>query len=324
MKKTLVLVLILLSCLFASLPVRSSFANQTIDKILVVVNDEIITDSDLEAVVAPVITRMRSTLTGQELDRKIQEAREFYLNKMIEDLLLTSAARELKFEVEETEIDEMINDVRKRFPSQQAYEQVLRDQGMSFKKLRDRFRNELLKQKAIDFKVRSRINVSPGEIKAYYDAHPGEFQGTQELQVRQILIRTGDSRSDEAAQEIAQSLVKRIELGDDMETLATQFSEDSQAEKGGSLGWVKKGQFMERLDREIFKLKKGEVSQPIKSSLGYHVFKIEDVKDAVTQSFEEVQAKIQKQLYDGKTEILLKEWLEELKLKSYVSYQGAG
>ena len=97
--------------------------------------------------------------------------------------------------------------MREKFPSDDVYDRVMKEQGISQKKLRDRFRDDIMKRKMIDFKVRSRVTLSPGEIKAYYDAHPDEFKGVPEVHARQILVRSGAARSDELAKTTIESIV---------------------------------------------------------------------------------------------------------------------
>jgi len=298
-------------------------AVDTIDRILVIVNDEIITESDLNQVLVPIIARLRATTTvDTELQAKIEEARSYFLKQMVEDRLVVSAANDTAIEVEQSEVDEMMADMRKKFPTQEVFENVLREQGISFKELRERFRNDILKRRMIDYKVRSRVSVSPGDVLDYYTAHEGDFKGAREARVRQILIRTGSTRSAAEARDMAVSLVEKLSEGADMAELAREYSEGVEAQAGGAMGWIKEGQFMERIDRPIFKLQIGEHTQPIKTQLGYHIFNVEDAEEAKPLSFDDVRNDIHKNLYRMETEVLLREWLQELHENAYVAYQG--
>ncbi|MCA9396315.1 MAG: peptidylprolyl isomerase [Candidatus Omnitrophica bacterium] len=303
------------------MPVSSASALDTVDRILVVVNDDIITDSDLNAVLGPLSERLKATVTGPELETKLREAQTFILRQMIDDRLITSAAREKNIQVEESEIDKMVDEMRGKFPSEEAFNRVMQQQGMSFKELRERFKVDILKQRMIDFKVRSRISVSPGDIRDYYDAHPEEFDAMPRAKVRQILIRTGTVRTEIEAKQIIQSLVSKIEAGENFADVAGEFSEDSESENKGDMGWVEKNQFMERIDSAIFKLKPGEMSEVIKTQLGFHVFKLEDFEKSAPKPFEEVQYKIEHIIYKQKVNTLMSEWLDELRNNAYISFQ---
>ncbi|MBF0254263.1 MAG: peptidylprolyl isomerase [Candidatus Omnitrophica bacterium] len=296
-------------------------SSEMVDRILVIINDEIVTESDLNQFLYPLYTRLKATLSGPELQAKMEEARERMLQQMVEDRLIVSAAREAELEVKEEEIDEMVDDMRKKFPNQEVFETVLREQGLSFKKLREQFHDRILKRQMIDFKVRSRVSVSPADVSEYYAAHVDEFEGQAEVRVRQILVRTGQVRSEDTARTIAISIVEKLDQGQSMEELARIYSEGSEADRGGEMGWVKKGQFMERIDRELFRLNEGTHSDPIKTQLGYHIFKIEETRNPEPQSLEEVKDRIRNFLYQEKTEELLRKYLAELRQNAYIAFK---
>jgi len=295
---------------------------QTVDRILVIVNDEIITESDLATVLQPVVTRLRASMGGRDLYEKVEEARIYYLRQLVDDRLIISAAKLMDIEIEESEVDEMMSDMRKKFPNQEAFEALLREQGLSVRRLRERFRDDILKRKAIDFKVRSRVAVSPGEIKKYYTDHEEEFRGSPELKIRQILIRTGVTRSEETAEATAEFIAKKLDEGADIAALAREYSEGVEAADGGDMGWIKQGQFMERIDDVLMGLEPGKHSGPIKTQLGFHIFKIEDKTNTEPIQFEDVRGKIANRLYGERTKELLTEWLDELRKDAYIEHKG--
>ena len=162
MNKRPVILILAAFLLAAGLPVAQAV---TVDRIMVVVNDEIITESDLESILRPVTTRLRATVSGTLLQEKIEEARLYFLRQLVDDRLIISEAKRMDIKVDETEIDEMMADMRKRFSNPETFENALKDQGITVRRLRDRFKNDILKRKAIDFKVRGRISVSPAKFR---------------------------------------------------------------------------------------------------------------------------------------------------------------
>ncbi len=297
-------------------------ASETLDRILVVVNDQIITESDLDRVLQPILSRMKATVDEDTFKRQSNEARSAFLKQLIDDRLIISEAHATDTTVDETEVDEMMDDMRSKFPSDDVFENVLQQQGLTRKKLRERFSDDIIKRRIIDFKVRARVAVSPGEIKDFYDEHKDEFLSPPEVRVRQILIRAGDTRSDEDAKEVASSLYDRLAAGEDMTALATQYSEGSENDVGGDMGWIKEGQYMQNLDKAIFALQLDEISAPIQTRLGYHIFRVEQQKERVVLSLSEIRNRIEGMLYKEKTAELLKSWLKELREDAYISYRG--
>jgi peptidyl-prolyl cis-trans isomerase SurA len=304
---------------------RIAQAADTVDRILVIVNDEIVTESDLTQALYPIVTRLRATTAGPDLDAKIQDARKLVLSEMIKNQLIISAARAMdpkyKMAAEPAEIDKMIVDMRAKFPSDEVFDQVMKEQGISHKDLRDRFRDDIMKRNMVDFKVRSRVTLSPGENRRYYDEHPKEFAGVAEVHARQILVRVGTARTDELALSTVNSIVEQLAKGAAFADLAKEYSEASDAAEGGDMGWVRKGQFMERIDRAIFKLKTGQTSAPIKSQLGYHLFRVDEKRVSAPVSYESALNKIDNYLYKKKMAQELGAWLKELRRDAFISYQ---
>ncbi len=300
-------------------------AQNTLDRILVVVNDEIITDSDLNQALYPLITRLRATTSGADLDAKLIEIRKNVLKDMISDRLIISAARavdpKFKITAEETEIDDMVEEMREKFPSEEVFDKVMKEQGMSRKKLRDRFREDIMKRKMVDFKVKSRVTLSPGEIKAFYDEHPDDFRGVPELRARLILVRAGTTRSEELARGTVQSIVDQLAQGADFAEMAKEYSEASDAASGGDMGWVQQGRFMDRIDKAIFKLEAGQTSDPIQTQLGLHLFRVEEKRQSAGISYQEAIPRIENYLYKKKVADELKSWLAELREKAFISFQ---
>lgn len=308
------------------LVVRSAPAQaDTLDRILVVVNDEIITSSDLNQALYPLITRLRATMTGPELDAKIAETRKNIIKDMISDRLIISAARAVdarfKITAEESEIDEMMTDMREKFPSEEVFDKVMKEQGMSQKKLRERFREDIMKRKMVDFKVKSRVTLSPGEIRNFYDSNPDDFSGVPEVRARQILVRAGTTRSEEIAQSTMQTIVDQLAAGADFAELARTYSESSDAAEGGDMGWLRQGRFMARIDKAIFGLEPGRVSEPIQTQLGLHLFKVEEKRVSAARTYEESIARIETYLYKKKVADELQLWLQELRDKAFISVQ---
>ncbi len=292
------------------------------DRILVVVNDEIITESDLRSAMEPIAAQYRASLSGEELNERLRAAEEGFLNTIIDDHLIVSAAkREPNVTVEELEIDAVFDEFRARFPSEDVFQRVLTEQRISFKKLRDRFRDQIMKRKMIDYKVRSRISVSPGDVHDYYHAHPDEFVRPGRARVRHILIRIGDRYDEKEAGELAGAIYKKAAEGDDFAGLARAYSGAANAEAGGDMGWVEKGQFRGDIDEALFALEVGGVATPIHSQLGYHLFKVEDREPPAQLPLEEVQKLIERSLFNKRAGELLDHYLAELRHDAYIAYQ---
>lgn len=314
MKKFLIAVLVS-AALVAAGPL---WAGEVVERILAVVNDEIVTDQDLEFIMAPVAAQYRTRYSGAELEDRLAKLREDYLRKAIDDKLVLSQAKKLQVIVKDEEVDEMITEVRNKFPDRERFLQALAEQGMTEKKLWNRFHDQLMTQKLVNYEVRSRISVSPGEVSAYYKNNPDYFANEDRVELKQILIREG-SRTPEEAKSFADSLVAKLKQGQSFEELAKNFSEGAEAADGGQMGWISRGQLMGDIDQQVFSLKPGEVTEPLHSSLGYHIFKVVQKEQSTLKPLAEVKDEIQDLLFKQKLKQRLEAWTEGLKKNAYIS-----
>ena len=295
-----------------------SFSAEIVERILAVVNDEIITEQDLEIVMAPVLAQYRTSYTGAEFDEKVKEARREFLNKVIDDKLILSEAKRKQVIVKDVEADEMMADVRSKFPSREAFLKTIEDQGLTEKKLWARFHDQLMTQKLVNFEVKSRVSVSPGEVNEYYKAHGQDFVQGDRVQLQHILIRTS-TRSEEEARQLSESIAAKIQAGKSFDEMAKTYSEGAEAKEGGQMGWVEKGQLLGEIDEKVFQLEAGQMTPPMQSSLGYHLFKVVERKKFSLKPLSEVRGQIQDVLFKEKLKTRLESWMQTLKKNAYIS-----
>ena len=117
---------------------------EVVERILAVVNDEIVTEQDLEIVMAPVVAQYRTMYTGAEYDEKVKEARQEFLSKVMDDKLVLGEAKRKLVIVKDEEVDEMMIEVRNKFPTREAFLSAIEEQGLTEKKLWNRFHDQLM------------------------------------------------------------------------------------------------------------------------------------------------------------------------------------
>ncbi len=303
---------------FSATLIGVASAAEVVDKILAVVNDEIVTEQDLQLVMAPITAQYRTMYTGREYEEKAMEARQEFLGKVIDDKLILSEAKRKQVIVKDSEVDEMMTDVRNKFPSREAFVRTIEDQGLTEKKLWNRFRDQLMTQKLVSYEVKSKVSVSPGEVNEYYKSHSQQFVQGDRVHLQHILIRTS-TRTEEEASTLAESLLSQLRAGKPFEELAQLNSEGSEASEGGEMGWVEKGQLMGEIDEKVFGLEKGQFAGPIKSSLGYHIFKVVERDQFSVKPLAEVRGQVQDILFKEKLRERLESWMQSLKKNAYIS-----
>lgn len=291
----------------------------TINKFVAVVNDEVITQQDIDQLLSVLYAQYSQEYKGDELLQKMEDVKKDILNQVIEDKLVLSRAKELGIKVTESEINERLDYIKKGFPSENEFYNTLETQGITIANLKDRYRDQIMMKKMVDYEVKSRVSVLPSEISDYYERHKSQFKEGDKYKVKNILIKAKDDVGFELAKVEIDDVYTKLKEGGDFDDLAKLHSQGPNADKGGDMGYIEKGQMLEELDNAIFKLKSGEFSEPVKSGIGYHIFKIEDIKYGRQAGLEDVQKDIQMVLFQDKFKTQVKNWLADLKKKAYIS-----
>jgi peptidyl-prolyl cis-trans isomerase D len=184
------------------------------------------------------------------------------------------------------------------------------------------------------------VKVTDEAVKDYYDKFITEFQVSSEVHARHILIRieagTGDSaEAKESARKKAEEILEKVKAGEDFSELAKKYSQDTgSANRGGDLGYFERGVMVKPFEEVAFSLTKGEVSALVETTYGFHIIKVEDIKEARTLPIEEVAEKIKKRLVDEKLRRVAREKMVKLRktfeetepleeLKAAASREGA-
>lgn len=292
-----------------------------VDKIVAIVNDEVITQSELERVLYPLyIQYARMYEDEKELYRRLDESRVDILKQMISDKLILSEAKRLKLEIAENEIDAHLETVKSELSGKGLnLENLLEEQNLTLHDLHKRYRDQLMIQKAIDTEVVSRVSIQPSKVSNYYFEHIGDYTQPQQVAAYSILVKLESERAPLESRQLAQDVHKMLLDGYDFGSLARNYSDDTHKKEGGDLGYLNKGQMLKEIDDVIFSLDVGEISDVIETPIGYHVFKVYDKKEKKVIGLDKVRSKVIEALYRAEIEERFGVWVENLKSNAYIS-----
>jgi peptidyl-prolyl cis-trans isomerase D len=170
-------------------------------------------------------------------------------------------------------------------------------------------------------KLQNGVQVTHDDLQAYYNAHRDQYRVAEQVKVSHILIKTPlagpDGKVDEKgvaeAQRRAEDLLKQLKAGAKFEDLAKKNSEDpGSAKEGGSLGWIGKGRTVPEFEKAAFSVPKGQISDLVKSSYGFHIIRVDDKQDAHMKTLDEVKGEIEPVLKQQKTHEAAQKQAEEL------------
>jgi len=316
--KKLNLLFMALICLLSVVVVAHA---AVIDKIVVVVNSEVITQGEIDRLLGPLYQQFKTALPEDQLIKKLDEARQAIMGQLIEEKLILSEAKKQNIEIEEKEINAKVDDARKRFPSILMFEQALAAQRISLKELRLKYKEQLMTRKIIDQKVGARIIITPSDIAQYYANNMDKFSQADELKVSNILIKPKDNVAAQKTMDLVNEIDKRLKAGGDFAELAKVYSEGPGAKEGGLMGYVKQGDLLPEIEKVVFAMKQGEISGMIQTSLGYHFFKVDERKEARSLSLAEARRSIEEVLWQERIKEKSKGWIEDLRKHAYIAFK---
>ena len=192
---------------------------------------------------------------------------------------------------------------------QEGVRQKMLDNPMIKKKVEE-FRKKMVVATLLDQEVTRKIkNISDAELKAYYDKHTKEFQQPKQVKARHILLK-----DQKQAEEVRQKLLK----GGDFATLAKEYSTGPSKAKGGDLGFFSRNQMVKEFSDVAFSLKPKEISPVVKTKFGYHIIRVDEIREGRQQTFDEVKEKLKKQLQAERKNQYFKDYIGGLKKQTAV------
>lgn len=313
---------------------------EIVDGVAAIVNDKIITYSDVRQYIQPVIAQLRRNYSGQELVDKVRSAQKDALDNLIERHLILAEFKGKGYSFPETVIDEQMNDViANEFGGDRAaFIKTLQADNVTLAKYREQLRDRIIVQAMRSRKTQSEIVVSPYKIEEYYKAHLDEFKDEEQIKLRMILIKkvkevaptnTVDAipatepaaptpPAVDARRKVAEEILAKLDAGDSFESLAKVYSEGREGQKGGDWGWVKRDELRKELSVPAFALKPGQHSRLLDTADGYYIVQVDDAKKESTRPLTEVRDIIEKELLQAQRAKLQETWVKQLRAKAYI------
>lgn len=308
--------------LFVILLLLVSFAGVSqaavVDRIVAVVNNEIITLTELNKEAEPFIERIEKTYKGSEKDRVIEETRKTVLNRMVDTILVKQEAKRLNIVVKDSDVTNMINEMLKsRKMTMEQFKEMLAKDGLSLESYMEEAKDHMVRGRLANREIRSKVMVTEQEIGEYYKQHREEYEGREQVKLRQIVIlcpTTAPAEKKREARAEIESIMARLKAGEKFEVLAAKYS----PQLGGEMGFVEKGAMLQPVEDAAFKLKVGEVSDIVESPAGFHIIQLLDRRGAGIKSLQSVREEILNKLTLEKSEKKFEEWMTDLRKKSHI------
>ncbi len=294
------------------------------DRIVAVVNSDVIVLSELNEAFHPFQKRVEEGYRGGDKAQVLEQAKRQLLRSLVEGRLIEQEAQRLGIKLAEEDVMKLLRDMLgRRQMTMEALTRSLEKDGLSFEDYLRDFRAQVIRMRVLTREVRSKITVMEEEIGAYYREHQSEYEGKEAVRLRQILIRAPEGmpagEKDKLRAEAA-VIVQRLKSGESFDALALQFHRGSPAlaGPGGDLGFVERGTMLPEVDALAFRMEIGAVSDVIESPLGFHIIQVLDRKGAGLKPLETVREEIREKIEEEKMSKRYEEWIEALWKKSHI------
>lgn len=303
--------------------VTTSARAELVDRIAAVVNNDLITQSEIEARVAPDLARLRAEPDASRRAELRKELMKKALDLLVGEKLMDEQIKELSIEVTDSEIDLGIEDVKKQNNIDGAqFEQLLSNEGYTLASYRTFMRKHMAKLKLIQLKVRGKVKIAEEDVKAQYAKDSRDEALDSEVHVRQLLVQLPAQPTPqqvEVARLKAAALAEEARRpGVDFSELAKAKSEGSSAAEGGDLGFFRRGVMVAEFERLAFTLPVGSISEPVRTKLGWHVLKVEDKRAGTPKPFNEVKDQLRERMMREQLERYTEQYVQELRAAAVV------
>jgi len=297
-----------------------------IEQVVAQVNDRIVTLSEYQRSLTSLREELQqSGATGLDLEGRFQEQSKDALRDLIDHELLVQKAGELGLNAD-TDTIKRLDEIRQnmKLPSMEALEEAVNKQGMIYEDFKQNIRDSFLTQWVIQREVGGHIQVSPEEIKSYYDQHQKELEQPEGVTLQEILISTEGKPPEELPElrKKAEDVLAKIKAGADFTDLARKDSDDASAGQGGSIGMFEKGSLSPDIEAAISSLQKNQVSEIVETKYGLMILKVLARTAAGIPSLADAESKINEKLYLEKIQPALREYLTQLRQESFLSIRA--
>jgi peptidyl-prolyl cis-trans isomerase SurA len=327
--------LVLLAAL--AVPVRG----QILERVLVKVNGDIFTQTELEERQTEVIRRrigvdLKPEVANntEELKKAIDEVTPELLVSAVDEILMLQMGKEKGYKLSDDQFKDWMEKMRKEnnLEDDQKFFAALKQEGMTVDDLRKNIEKSFMVNQVQRDEVGSKLSITEEEARQYYLAHREEFAEPASVTLREILIEvptttkggkavlnvgTEDEIKDKAA-----AVRARILAGDDFGKVAAEVSASASKANGGLIGPINLSEVSPELQRMIEKMKPGEVTPPIRTARGFQILKLETLKPAAIQPFESVRDLVADKVHDARQQAEVRKFLARVRGQAIIEWKN--
>lgn len=325
----------LVAGVFASLPVVTRA--EILEQILVKVNGEILTKTELETRQVAVIRarqqqkQLPAQMSDAELKTQIAAVTPQLLVAAVDEILVLQRGKELGYRLTDAQFDSWLTNVKKenKIETDEQLQEALKQDNMTMADLRKSVDRNFVIDQVQRAEVLGRINITEPEERKYYDEHTSEFTTPAAITVREILLKTpGDIQTinvglDEETKQKAETLRAQLAAGGDFEKAVADVSTAPSKANGGLVGPLNLSELNPAIADVLKPLKAGQVSPVVQVQGGYEIFKVETVTTPTVQAFEQARPQIADVIINQRRDVELEKYIRRLRAAAIIEWKNA-
>jgi peptidyl-prolyl cis-trans isomerase C len=287
-------------------------------EVLARVNGESVTRQELQEFVDNLESRAGTAVPAEQRDQVYRRV----LDQLVGYKLLQQEAKARKVVVPDAEIEARIAEMKKQFPSEDVFMQMLVERKMTVEKMREEARDDMVISKLIETEIAAKTAVKPEQVQEFYDKNPDQFKQQERVRASHILISVpegADAAAKTQAKAKAEQVLKDVKAGKDFAALAKEHSQDpGSAVQGGDLGFFQQGQMVGPFNDVAFSLAPGAVSDLVETQFGFHIIKVAEKQAGRTIPLTEVRPQVEQFLENRNREEQTEAFVTSLRTKGKV------
>lgn len=297
---------------------------ELVDRIVAVVNDDIILLSELEKALGPYEEAIKKRDIPPETEQQLLfKAREEILNQLIDRELTRQKARELGISVDETLVDQTLENMKQSMQyTEEALREILAREGYTLAEYRQHIRDQLLRERLLTREIKAKTIVTKEDIQAYYNDNSDQYGGTTRYHLRNIIMQhpsdAPEMKGLDTVEAQMAAIHQQLKAGADFAALAKKYAQSSFAQEGGDLGSFEIDDLAPEIKAAIQTISPGGFTDVLETAQGHQIFYLEEIIQAGEQSLASVEEQIREQLYREKLNQRFDEWVEALRDKSHI------
>ena len=294
-----------------------------VDRIVAVVNDEIITLYDLNETLRPYEENIEALgYSPEKLREALFKLRSDLVSKLVDQKLADQQIKKNKLAISSQEVDETIERIKEsRSYTDEDLRAGLAEQGLTIEEYRENLKKQLLRGKLVNREVKSKIVITREEIEKYYNEHPEKYGGETKYHLWNIFVKFSEG-TDESQKQIAfgkmEAVLSQLKQGRSFESLAAQAPDSPESPAGTDLGLYLLDELSPQLKNVVKDMKEGEYSSIIETDRGYQIIYVQKVLVTNSKNLTDVEAEIEDILYNEAIDSRYNTWLSELRKRSHI------